>query len=113
MIQQLRVEVNETVSGRKDMLNSIDTALQDVSAKPIVSKPWSDEGQTLLVSVESTDRFDNSALAVDCSEEEFKSIEASLYQVLHRPTANEPLKIAQQTKRTKGIRSVARDRKDL
>ena len=35
-----------------------------------------------LVSVESTDMFDNSALAVDCSDEEFRTIEASQYQVL-------------------------------
>ena len=51
----------------------------------------------MLVSVESTDRFDNSTLAVDCSDEECRTIEASLYQVLHRKTANEPLGIMQQT----------------
>ena len=56
-----------------------------------------DEGETVLVSVESTDKFDNSTLAVDCPDEEFRSIEASLYQVLHRKTANEPLGIMQQT----------------
>ena len=38
VIQQLRVEVNETVSGRKDMLNSTNTALQKTSAKPTASK---------------------------------------------------------------------------
>ena len=52
----------------------------------------------MLVSVESTDRFDNSTLAVDCPDEEFRSIGASLYQVLHRTTANEPLRMAQQKK---------------
>ena len=31
VIQQLRAEVNEAISGRKDMLNSINTALQNVS----------------------------------------------------------------------------------
>ena len=40
MIQQWRVEVNETVSGRMDTLNSITTALQDVSARSTVSKPY-------------------------------------------------------------------------
>ena len=38
MIQQLRVEVNEAIRGRKDMLNS--TALQNVSARPAESKPY-------------------------------------------------------------------------
>ena len=51
----------------------------------------------MLVSVGSIDKFDNSTLAVDSSDEEFRSIEASLYQVLHRTTANEPLNIVQQT----------------
>ena len=40
VIQQLRTEMNETVSGRMDMLNSINTALQNVSAKPTDSKPY-------------------------------------------------------------------------
>ena len=125
VIQQLRVEVNESVSGRMDMLNSISTALQNVSAKPTDSKPyriddllprnwegsndkgefrsfmsdlhlWMHRGQTRekkLVSVESTDRFDSSSLAFDCSDDEIRSIEASLYQVLDRTTANEQLRI--------------------
>ena len=33
VIQRLRVEVNESVSGRMDMLNSINTALQKVEAE--------------------------------------------------------------------------------
>ena len=45
----------------------------------------------MLVSVEKTDKFDNDTLSVDCLDEEIRSIEASLYQVLHRTTANEPL----------------------
>ena len=57
----------------------------------------------MLVSVESTDKFDSSAIAFDCSDEEFRSIEASLYQVLHRTTANEPLRIVQQTRGQKGF----------
>ena len=40
VIQQLKVEVNESISGRMDMLNSINTALQNVSAKPTDSKPY-------------------------------------------------------------------------
>ena len=42
----------------------------------------SDEGKTIVVSVESTDKFDNSTLAMDCSGEDFRSIGTSLYQVL-------------------------------
>ena len=58
----------------------------------------------MLVSFESTDKFDNSTLAVACSGEESRIIEASLYQVLHRATAIEPLKkIVQQTKGLKGF----------
>ena len=44
----------------------------------------------MLARVESVDRFDNSVIAFDCSEEEFRSIEASPYHVLHRTTSNEP-----------------------
>ena len=57
----------------------------------------------MLVSAEKTDKFDSSALAADCSDEEFKSIEASLYQVLRRKTGNEPLRVAQQTQGQKGL----------
>ena len=52
----------------------------------------------MLVSVESTDKFDSGTLAVDCADKEFRTIDASLYHVLHRSTANEPMKIVQQTK---------------
>ena len=40
VIQQLRTEMNETVNGRMDMLNSINTALQNVSTKTNDSKPY-------------------------------------------------------------------------
>ena len=42
--QQLRQEmadvIHETVNGRVDMLNCINTALQNVSAKPTAPKPY-------------------------------------------------------------------------
>ena len=38
------------------------------------------------VIVEGTDK---NAIAFDCSDDDFRSIDASLYQVLHRTTANE------------------------
>ena len=63
----------------------------------------SDEVETMLVSVESTDKFDNSTLAVDCSDEEFRSIEASLHHDLLKTTANEPLRRVHQTKGQKGF----------
>ena len=40
VIQQLRAKVIEAISGRMDMLNSINTALQNVSARPAESKPY-------------------------------------------------------------------------
>ena len=40
VIQQLRAEMNEAISGRMDMMNSTSTALQKVSAKPAESKPY-------------------------------------------------------------------------
>ena len=119
-----------------DMLNSINTALQNVSARPAETKPYriSDIIPTKLGRQQrkwtvqelhvrpalvdagvvrsrgedacrrrSTDKFDNNAIAYDCSDEEFRSIEASLYQVLHRTTANEPLRIVQQTRGQKGF----------
>ena len=55
------------------------------------------------VRVESVDKFDNSVIAFDCPDEEFRSIEASLYQVLHRTTSNEPLRIVQQTRGQRGF----------
>ena len=59
---------------------------------------WSNEGETMLVNVESTDKFDINALAVICRQEEFRTNEASLYQVLHNTTANEQVQIGQQTR---------------
>ena len=40
VVQQLRVEVSETVNGRVDMLNCINTALQNVSARSTASLPY-------------------------------------------------------------------------
>ena len=44
---------------------------------------WSNQGEKMLVSVERIDKFDNNATAFDCSNAEFRSIEASQNQVLH------------------------------
>ena len=63
----------------------------------------SNEGETMLVSVESSDTYDDSTLSVDCSQEHFGINEGSLYQVLHRTTSNEPLRIVQQTKGQRGF----------
>ena len=64
---------------------------------------WSDQGEQMLARVESVDRFDNNAIAFDCPVEEFRSTEASLYQVLHRTTSDEPLRKVQQTRGQKGF----------
>ena len=52
----------------------------------------------MLVIGEGTDKLDNNAIAFGCSDDEFRSIEASLYQVLHRTKSNEPLRTVQQTR---------------
>ena len=103
--QQLRQEVNDTISGRMDMLNSINTALQNVSARRAETKPYrisdliprnwessnesgefrsfmsdlhlwmqasSDQGEKMLAIVEGTDKLDNNAIAIDCSDDEFR-----------------------------------------
>ena len=59
---------------------------------------WSNPGEMILTSVGRVDKFD-SAIAVDCPEAAFRLTEASLYQVLHRTTANEPLRMVQQRDR--------------
>ena len=64
---------------------------------------WSDQVEQMLAMVESIDRFDNNVIAFDCSDEEFRSIESALYQVQHRTTFNEPLRVVQQTKGQKGF----------
>ena len=136
VMQQLRVEITGPINGRVDMLSSINTALQNVGAKPVDSKPyriidliprswegnnetgdfrsfmsdlhlwmqaWSTRGEMILTSDERVNKFDSSTIAVDCPEAEFRLIEASPYQVLHRTTANGPLRIVQQTKGQKGF----------
>ena len=117
VMQQLRAAVNEAISGRMDILNSINTALHNVSARPAEKREfrsfmsdlhlwmqaWSDQGEQMLARVETIDKFDNNVIAFDCPDEEFRSIEASLYQVLHRTTSNEPLRRVQQTRGQKGF----------
>ena len=57
----------------------------------------------MLARVESIDKFDNNVIAFDCPATEFRAIEASLYQVLHRTTSSEPLRMVQQTRGQKGF----------
>ena len=136
VIQQLRVEMNEMVNGRMDMLNSISTAIQNVSMKTNDSKPyritdliprnwegnnekgefrssmsdlhlwmqaWSDQGERILTRVESVEKIDRDTLAVDCTQAEVRTFETALYKVLHRATANEPLKMVQQVEGQRGF----------
>ena len=136
VIQQLRTEMNETVNGRMDMLNRINTALQNVSTKTTDFKPyrisdliprnwegsnekgefrsfmsdlhlwmqaWSDQGERILARVENVDKVDRATLAVDCTEADFRTFETALYQVLHRTTANEPLRMIQQVEGQRGF----------
>ena len=111
VMQQLRAEVNDAISGRMDMLNSINTALQNVSARPAENKlyrisdliprnwegnnekgwfrsfmsdlhfwmqAWSNQGEKMLAIVEGVDKLDHNAIAFDCSDDEFRSIQASI-----------------------------------
>ena len=41
----------------------------------------------MLAIVEGTDKLDKNAIAFDCSDDGFRSVGASLCQVLHRTTA--------------------------
>ena len=144
VIQQARTDLNETVNGRLDMLTSITRASQRVTANP-ASKPnkrphskklgrkeklehvmsdvhlwmqaWSNEGERMFVSVESSDLTSSTTAHVryiDCSQEQFRTIAASLYQVLHRTTENEPLIIVSSAnERTEGVRSLVRNREEV
>ena len=63
-------------------------------------------GQTserILARVESVDKVERATLAVDCTEADFRTYETALYQVLHRTTANEPLKMIQQVEGQRGF----------
>ena len=57
----------------------------------------------MLVRVQRLFYFDNSTLAVDCSDEVFRTIEALLHQAWHITIVNEPLRVAQQTQGLKGL----------
>ena len=63
----------------------------------------SNQSDMILTSVERVDKFDSSAVAVDCPEAEFRVIDASLHQVLRRTRASEPLRLVQQTRGQKGF----------
>ena len=64
---------------------------------------WSDQGERILARVESVDKVDRATLAVDCTEADFRTFETALYQVLHRTTANEPLRMIQQVEGQRGF----------
>ena len=135
VIQQLKAEVNESINGRMDMLNSINAALQmcqqdqqnpshigsvtsffPETGNAATKKESSEDscqictcgckhGQTkerkclsvlrLAISLKTT-RLHLIARMI-------RPIEASLFQVLHRTTSNEPLRIVQQTRGQKGF----------
>ena len=137
VMQQLRMEENEPISGRMDMLNSINAALLNVSAKPSDSKPyrisdllprnwkgsnekgefrrfmsdlhlwmqaWSNQGEKMLVSVESTDKFDSSTIAFDFFRRRIHINRGiTVPSILHRTTTNEPLNIVQRTRGQRGF----------
>ena len=129
MIPQLRTEKNETVSGRIDMLSSVNTALPKVSAKPsclpfqetwkaAMTRENSDtsrrtctcgckRGQTKEKQCMSALRALTSSTIAHLQWIVQKRISeqsrTSLYQVLHRTTGNEPLRKVQRTNGQKGL----------
>ena len=44
-----------------------------------------------------------STLAKDCTEADFRTFETALYQILHRTTTNEPLRMVQQVQSQRGF----------
>ena len=64
---------------------------------------WSDHGERILTRVESVEKVDRATLAVDCTQAEFRTFETARYQVLHKTTANEPLKMVQQVEGQRGF----------
>ena len=64
---------------------------------------WSDQGERLLVRVESVDRAERLTLAVDCTKADFRTFETALYQILHWTTTNEPLRMVQQVQGQRGF----------
>ena len=53
--------------------------------------------------VESVDKVERPTLAVDCTEADFRTFETALYQILHRTTTNEPLRMVQQVQGPGGL----------
>ena len=64
---------------------------------------WSDQDERILVRVESVGKVERSTLAVDCTEADFRTFETALYQVSHRTTTNEPLRMVQEVQGQKGL----------
>ena len=64
---------------------------------------WSDQGERILVRVESVDKVEGSTLAVVCTEADFRTFETALYQILQRTTTNEPLRMVQQVQGQRGF----------
>ena len=67
---------------------------------------WSDQSERILVRVESVDKVERSTLAVDCTEADFRTLVTALYQVLHRTTTNESLRMVQQVEGQKGFEAL-------
>ena len=56
-----------------------------------------------LVGVQSVDKVDPSTLAMVCTGADFRTFDTLLYQVLHRTTTNEPLRMDQQVQGQRGF----------
>ena len=67
----------------------------------------------MLVSIESSDMVDNSTLSVACSQEQFRTIEASLHQVTAQNDSKRTTDISAANGRREEIRCVARYREEV
>ena len=63
---------------------------------------WSEKGERILVRVESVDKVERSTLAVNCTEADIRTFETALFQIMHRTTTNEPLRMVQQVQGQRG-----------
>ena len=125
VIQQVRMEMIEIVTGGMEMRNNINTSWQNVSTKSFNSKSqrfsdlipeswdkgecrhfmsdlhfwmqtWSNEGEAMLSGVDSSDNYDISVSTVGSPLAESRTIETSLCQIPHQTTANDVLGTVQQ-----------------
>ena len=83
--EQYQYSTSESISEASRVQTTLDQRNEKGEFRSFTSdlhlwmQAWSGQGEQMLASVESVDRLDNNVTAFDYSDEEFRSIEASLY----------------------------------